>query len=169
MFDYFSLILWILIAVIGLVIYVNPSFWVRTMYEGFEEEPPKIQNTAENPVAATVVEKPALNTMLRNLEQLIATPGIVADTTPGMLTEVDSKSYTSNNGRQQPAESESNTMSKPKQLDQPEEQSNALKQGKVFQRVIEVPVPRICPQCPTCPNMRDYIRKDSIPCWSCKL
>ena len=22
---------------------------------------------------------------------------------------------------------------------------------------------------PNCPDMRDYIRKDSIPCWGCKL
>jgi hypothetical protein len=23
--------------------------------------------------------------------------------------------------------------------------------------------------CPKCPDMRDYVRKDSIPCWACKL
>jgi hypothetical protein len=26
-----------------------------------------------------------------------------------------------------------------------------------------------CPPAPKCPDMRDYIRKDSIPCWGCKL
>ena len=25
------------------------------------------------------------------------------------------------------------------------------------------------PVSPNCPDMRDYIRKDSIPCWGCKL
>jgi len=29
--------------------------------------------------------------------------------------------------------------------------------------------PIVCPPAPICPNMRDYIKKDSIPCWGCKL
>ena len=41
------------------------------------------------------------------------------------------------------------------------------------------PVCPVCPVCPTdkkkcpppkvCPNMQDYIRKDQIPCWGCKI
>ena len=29
--------------------------------------------------------------------------------------------------------------------------------------------PTACPRCPSCPDMSAYIRKDSIPCWGCKL
>jgi hypothetical protein len=36
-------------------------------------------------------------------------------------------------------------------------------------RVIEKLVPRMCPPQQQCPDMSGYIRKDSIPCWGCKL
>jgi hypothetical protein len=26
-----------------------------------------------------------------------------------------------------------------------------------------------CPECPKCPPPKDYIRKDDIPCWACKI
>ena len=26
-----------------------------------------------------------------------------------------------------------------------------------------------CPKCPECPSPKDYIHKDSIPCWACKI
>ncbi len=31
------------------------------------------------------------------------------------------------------------------------------------------PVKPKCPKCPPMPDMSQYIRKDSIPCWACKL
>ena len=70
------------------------------------------------------------------------------------------------------------TKSMPQQLYVPEKPSASLKQGKSFIESVafpEQPKARVkpliqtCPPVQHCPNMSDYIRKDSIPCWSCKL
>jgi hypothetical protein len=54
--------------------------------------------------------------------------------------------------------------------------SEVLSQGIAFQQTIPVvPVPKVITKVVKvkvpnhCPDMTDYIRKDSIPCWACKL
>jgi len=54
--------------------------------------------------------------------------------------------------------------------------SKVLPQGIAFQRTLPVaPVPKVITKVVKvkvpnhCPDMTDYIRKDSIPCWGCKL
>ena len=187
MWDYFSMIFWVIVAVIGLVLYANPSFWVRHMYEGFN-------TVQQQPATATQQQQQQppmnVNSMLRNLEQLINTPGNSAnipDVRPTMPSAEQVVQHQSNTGREQPKEAES-TKSSPQAVNQPQVPSSALEQGRAFQqtkpntnasvkeiikeRIVEVPVPRTCPRqeaCPTCPDMQQYIRKDSIPCWACKL
>ena len=167
MWDYFSMFLWVIIAFIGLVIYMNPSFLVRHTYEGFQSTT-AIQPTEQQQQQQQ--QQPVdMNVMMRNLEQLLNTPGNAPDLHPSMLTSTevgdgDKKSST------------------PQPLNHPIVASDALAQGKAFQsikpkeiikeRIVEVPVPRTCPkqqECPICPDMTNYIRKDSIPCWACKL
>lgn len=194
--DYFSLIFWSLLALVGLVLYTNPSFWVRRMYEGFATATGTAETATAPPPApapAPIAPAPApapiqTNVMLRNLEQLLGTPGNIPDVNPTMPSAPVEVQHVSNTGRQQPEESDGKS-SRPQPLDAPKVASSALEQGKVFQqtlpkaevavkeiikeRIVEVPVPRTCPQqqtrCPQCPDMQQYIRKDSIPCWACKL
>jgi hypothetical protein len=70
------------------------------------------------------------------------------------------------------------TKSMPQQLYVPEKPSASLSQGKSFTESVAFPEQpkapvqppiQTCPPVQHCPNMSDYIRKDSIPCWSCKL
>lgn len=187
MWDYFSMIFWVIIAVTGLVLYTNPSLWVRRMYEGFDTTP---QSTTQQPQLQqqqTAQPPTNVNSMLRNLEQLIGTPGNIPDVQPVMPSSAPATQHESNTGREQPQEAES-ISSSPQPLNQAQAASKVLEQGKAFQqtlpktetavkeiikeRIVEVPVPRACPRqeaCPTCPDMQQYIRKDSIPCWACKL
>jgi hypothetical protein len=198
MWDYFSMFLWVIIAFVGLAIYMNPSFLVRHSYteEGFEVQT-ATQAAKQTATQTSQQQKPLdINSMLRNLEQILHTPGNVPDVNPSMPSQPQPITYTAGAGagRQQPAESEQNKSSIPQPLNEPVISSNALAQGKAFQstkpqvaptqpqaaavkeiikeRIVEVPVPRTCPrqqECPVCPDMQNYIRKDSIPCWACKL
>lgn len=174
MWDYFSMLFWVIVAVVGLVLYTNPSMMVRHMYEGFDTQQ---QQPTQQPLN--------INSMLRNLEHLIGTPGMNPDARPMMPSEEPTQQHVSNTGREQPQESDGQS-SRPQSIEKKEEPSQALEQGRVFQqtkpqavkviikeRIVEVP--RACPpqqpqqECPVCPDMRNYIRKDSIPCWACKL
>jgi hypothetical protein len=186
MWDYFSMIFWVIIAVVGLVLYTNPSMLVRHMYEGFDAQPDKAQQQQQQeqqPQPKPQEQAPInVNSMLRNLEQLIGTPGNIPDVSPTMPTAVAEQPHASNTGREQPKETDGESS-----LHEPVSPGKALEQGKAFQqikpqalepqqiireRIVEVPVPRTCPRqeaCPVCPDMQQYIRKDSIPCWACKL
>jgi hypothetical protein len=185
MWGYFSIIFWVVIAVIGMALYTNPSMIPVRMYEGFYTAtgtPAAVGGPAHT---AAMRPAPAVNTMLRNLEQLIGTtPGYAPDVRPEMPQDASADPvHVSNTGRQQPQDSDAGRIaSRPQSVHAPPPSASAaLAQGKAFQqtvpvreRIVEVPVPRTCPsppatQCPTCPDMRDYIRKDSIPCWACKL
>ena len=182
MWDYFSMIFWVVIAVVGLILYTNPSMLVRRMYEGFDAHPTQPQAQVQIQQQAPI----NVNSMLRNLEQLIGTPGNIPDVRPTMPTATPEQPHASNTGREQPKEAEGKS-SLPQPVNEPASPSKVLEQGKAFQqtmqkpvetqqiireRIVEVPVPRTCPRqeaCPACPDMQQYIRKDSIPCWACKL
>lgn len=58
--------------------------------------------------------------------------------------------------------------------DEPEPDPKPRRRQKTRTIIKYVEIPRKCPPPqpqpkPKCPDMRDYIRKDSIPCWACKL
>jgi hypothetical protein len=186
MWDYFSLLFWLVIGVIGLALYLYPSFLVQHQYEGFTTD--SYEEGYENPAPKPDVPKPEVNALLRNLEQLIQTPGLAPDAAPKMPSAAIESVHQANTGREPPKEAECKS-SKPEPINQLAQPSLVLQQGRVFQeskpqtqtqqvkeiikeRIVHVPVPRTCPpkqDCPVCPDMRNYIRKDSIPCWACKL
>lgn len=176
---------WVIVAVVGLVLYTNPSMMVRHMYEGFNTQQQKAQPPNQSQGQTQQQAPLNVNSMLRNLEQLIGTPGMNPDTHPSMPSDELPQQHISNTGREQPQESDGQS-SRPQSVEKKEELSQALEQGRAFQqtkpqpvkeiikeRIVEVP--RACPpqqpqqECPVCPDMRNYIRKDSIPCWACKL
>jgi hypothetical protein len=152
----FTLLLWLGVFVLGLVIYFAPVFLNRRMYEGFADN-----DTKE---------------YLKKLKEIVQ-PLVTG--TPELAPEG--------------AETNSST---PSPSNPPQTISDVLAQGAAFQETIPAPIPEvekapansatgltsssIPPVCPPpkikyvkvpnkCPDMSQYIRKDSIPCWSCKL
>ena len=151
----FTLFTWMLLFVLGLAIYFAPVFLYRHMYEGFSDS--KLKEIMQSHVTGTPELTPD-----RHM--------IGAET----------------------------TSSTPSPSNQPERISDVLSQGVAFQgtvptlprKVETVPansadglnsscIPPVIPKTitkikyvkepNTCPDMSQYIRKDSIPCWSCKL
>lgn len=211
----FTLTVWILIAVLGLALYVYPALTVRHMYEGFTHDGTHHGTTPEAAAAAvataaaaaaakdnpeTIAPPPDMASLLQKVEALmapqIATPdldSVVADPPP---TKPKAK------GLKAQPESVQDIRSEPGEVEEEERPSGALEHGKSFQhkkprRAPEEDdeedeedrpththkkherherhekqhhhIPQECPPAVQCPNMRDYIRKDSIPCWACKL
>lgn len=138
-----TLSLWLAIFVFGLALYFMPVFFV---YEGFDEAAylKKLNKLLETQVAGT----PELSVEREDKDEETQSPD-GADTTssrPGKAADV-----------------------------QPD--NTVLDQGKAFQKARPARE-RACPTCPTCPtcppvkqcpDMSAYIKKDSIPCWACKL
>lgn len=171
---------WIGLAFLGFLFYVAPGFLVHRMYEGFESTP--IQ-----PVVNAI--KPSVPPA--NVSQLIeAIRGLTAGITetpsmesPTALTPV---SNTQGGVKKQP-DAITTSQSQPAPTRSPVSESEALKQGAGFiqtkpyktevdrvQQLASIvsqanvaPLPPM--ENPNCPDMRDYIRKDEIPCWSCNL
>jgi hypothetical protein len=176
----FDIAVWILIAVIGFVVYVMPAWNVRRSYEGFVTQATEAQQT------------PTIPFNLNDLASLIGTPTQQAENPPA-----------SSSGLQAQPEEHASTKSQPAKPTEAPKVSDALQQGKAALQTMQKPaperepevlvkkqyirVPAKCPppppcprapKCPPapacppqvqCPDMTQYIRKDSIPCWGCKL
>jgi hypothetical protein len=160
---------WLGIAVLGFLLYLAPSFMVNHMYESFAtsttvptNEPPTINAVAPQPT-------PVSENVIAEMERLLNTTALESPTAPTPAIEA-------NGARQAPAEHTTmrSTPGNPRDTPVP---SAALAQGEVFsapppaapqqREVVVIRAP--APTCPNCPDMRDYIRKDSIPCWGCAL
>lgn len=213
-----TLLFWVVIGMLGFVLYISPGFFIHRMYESFNAP------AATNPVppAATGVAKAttvdasgstavnlqptpnaatqALPAGLDNLMKILGTP------MPTESPTAPPETPQSNSGTSIPQE-HSTTSSQPEAAKVAAAPSQALQQGDLFntttpqnpqpgtqgmlgsmgtqprapaERVVYVDRRRDdddweekCQQQPArnpnCPDMRDYIRKDSIPCWGCKL
>lgn len=180
---------WIGLALLGFLLYLAPGFLVHRMYEGFETAA-----TASTPVKPVVneirpSEPPAdVSQLLEAIRGLTAgiseTPSIESPTAPSP------SQATGGAIKKQPEDhiTQKSQPASPRQVPQP---SEALKQGAGFietkpypaevdraqrlaamatggeqRQVLEIQNPMMNPNCP---DMRDYIRKDAIPCWSCNL
>ncbi len=212
-----NLLFWVVIGLLGFILYISPGFFIHRMYESFtaagagaapataqpaaavkeidatgataatlaESQPPKPSNPSEN--------------QIKNLLEILNTPGM-----PGMPVESPTaqKAEPRAEGASQiPIEHET-TRSRPDAARSIPGPSEALKHGDLFkttlpqnpqpgtngmlgsmgtqarapaERVVYIERERERDSCdrpavnPNCPDMRDYIRKDSIPCWGCKL
>jgi len=205
----FTLTLWILIAVLGLALYVYPSLTVRHMYEGFVSKPGTTPEAAAAAVATAAVAAaakenpeaisppPDMATLLQKVEALMA-PQITTPDLDSVVAETPPEKPKSKGLQAQP-ESVKKIRSEPGDVEEEATPSGALEHGKSFQykkprRAPESEeededdaqgkpmascapkkkakarhISQDCPPAVQCPNMRDYIRKDSIPCWACKL
>jgi FtsZ-interacting cell division protein ZipA len=109
------------------------------------------------------------------MASLLATPVISA---PLPSPTAQDPVIVANGLKPQPSASTS-TRSMPQQTNMPETRSKSLDQGRSFMANAAFPAQPTPaqpirtsyrrPPVKQCPDMRDYIRKDSIPCWSCKL
>jgi len=207
----FTLSLWIGIAILGLVLYVAPAFFVRHMYEGFEKqdttkekekeeeekeekeeekeketkETKKTKETKETKETKKETEKDKekksendsstvsdLKSMLKKLEKLmepqIKTPD--TDTPPPSSSDKVKAS-----GLTKQPEYHDSVKSQPGTAKSYTSDNTCLEQGKNYKSLYpsdttyEKRIKQHCPPAVQCPDMRDYIRKDSIPCWACKL
>ena len=188
------LLFWMVIGVLGFLLYISPGIFVHRMYEGFTANGAGVATSA-NATGATVVnlqpsaapkETPINKNQIDNLLQILNTP-------------LDSPTKPQDQQTNRPIE-HATTKSQPESANVTPGPSQAATQGQLFnttkpgdpqpgvqgmlgsmgtqaqapaQREIiiqreVVEVPKVVVN-PNCPDMREYIRKDSIPCWGCKL
>jgi hypothetical protein len=151
------------------------------MYEAFDDT----KVTVGTPIG-TVVDKtvPApndsqsvgdLKSMLQKVETLMQ-PQIQTPEIDGLSSSFPTATPVNASGLTKQPESHDSVQSQP---GDPEALSthDSLKQGKSFQAITpgddtapdRRSIQQDCPPAVQCPDMRQYIRKDSIPCWACKL
>jgi len=231
-----SLLFWVIIGILGFVLYISPGFFIYRMYESFAAPIAPTAPTQQAATATTVnaTGATAVNLLptatapqhnaspenaLNNLMQLLNTPA--STESPTATAPVPQ----SNNGNAVPLE-HSSTRSQPESARATPAPSESLAQGDLYKTTTpkdpqpglqgmlgamgtqpRIPAERIVyvdrrreeerrdderrdderrddDRCdrdreeeryerparnPNCPDMRDYIRKDSIPCWGCKL
>ena len=170
----FTLILWIGIALVGLIVYVFPSLLVRHMYEAFDDSK---KATVPTSVPASNDSQPVgdLKSMLQNVERLMQ-PQIQTPEIDGLALPSPTTAPVLASGLIKQPDSHESVQSQP---GNPDDRSthDSLKQGKSFHAITpgdstapdHHPIKQDCPSPIQCPDMRQYIRKDSIPCWACKL
>ncbi len=159
-----------------------------------QTEPTKVNL---KPSAAPKITPPSQN-QIQNLQRLLDTPVLESPTAALALRDAPTQQV-GGAGRQQPAEydkirsmpgdpavlttpnlslghGKAFQASMPTEVSQVSRGSFGLYAPQRMQGTLtpaEVDYMRTIPQIPgynpNCPDMRDYIRKDSIPCWGCKL
>jgi hypothetical protein len=160
---------WLGLAVLGFLLYLAPSFMVNHMYESFATH-----DAVPTPTLPAPTPAPLIQNAMAELERVANTPVLASPTAPAPVVEVKG-------AKQAPVEYATvrSTPGNPRDLPVP---SVALQQGAAFCTSlprVPTPAPEVhreiivvqapAPRCPNCPDMRDYIRKDSIPCWGCSL
>jgi hypothetical protein len=178
--------LFIIIAILGLLIYsFSPQLTTFLRGEGFE--------TTENP---GTIDQKAIDNLFSVLStpnvasDNSGTPSLPAiqdaavnipktlPTLPGSASAMVSQEMTKAKEQVVGAPSTSNE-SKPASLEESKAESisPAISQGMTYRqnpmekiRTVYVPKPYPVPRyCPPVPDMNQYVKKDSVPCWACKL
>jgi hypothetical protein len=185
------LLFWIGIGILGFLLYISPGIFVHRMYEGFTATVGAGVVTSADATAAKVVNlqpsaAPVNNNQIDNLLQLLNTP---TDSPTRSQDPQSNRPIEHATTKSQPESA--NTAPGPSEAVKQGDLFNTTKPGDpqpgvqgmlgsmgtqgvapaqreiIIQREI-VEVPRVVTN-PNCPDMREYIRKDSIPCWGCKL
>jgi hypothetical protein len=213
-----NLLFWVFLGILGLLLYISPSYLVHRMYEGFAESLPKptkkmpkkteVNASSFKRVNLQPSKKPMASSQnqIQNLLDVLNTPvPLASPTAPNVQPTAPNVQPNASGAIAIPMEYET-TRSGPQSTREKAPPSEALKHGGLYantlprdplpgtqgmlgsmgnqaripaERIvyIERKKPRNCDydNCdkpasnPNCPDMRDYIRKDSIPCWGCKL
>jgi len=176
---------------------MTPPSQLKTVLDGYNDilyskETTGMTNTpsADAKQGTTGQDSPDMASLLQKVEALMASHTATPDL-DSVVAETPSAKPKAKGLKAQP-ESVKEIRSEPGDVEEEETPSGALEHGKSFQHKKprgapekekeeedeeDVPrkrrhrshIPQDCPPAVQCPNMRDYIRKDSIPCWACKL
>jgi hypothetical protein len=219
-----NLLFWVVIGLLGFVLYISPGFFIHRMYESFvatgagaaaavgaagaaAAQPPAVKEVdATGATAATLAASQPPNpsnpseNQIKNLLEILNTPGMSGAPDMPVQSPTAQKAEPRAEGASQiPIEHET-MRSRPEPARSIPGPSMALKHGDLFKTTLprnpqpgtngmlgsmgtqaRAPAERVVyiererESCerpavnPNCPDMRDYIRKDSIPCWGCKL
>ena len=193
-----NLFFWIAIGLLGLLLYISPGYFVYRMYESFTEKPQSV-NTVDTSGAAQVVLAPAKppknepKSIQNLLELLNTTPPLKSPTeiTPTPQSNSGNSIPIEYDTMRSRPEGANVALAESEALKQGDLYKSSLPlnpvpgtQGMIgsmgtqprsvpagMYQPREAPARNYNPQVgnPNCPDMRDYIRKDSIPCWGCKL
>jgi hypothetical protein len=135
-----------------------------------EKEEEKDDKKSEND-SRTVSD---LKTMLKKLEKLME-PQIKTPDTDTPPPKDSSSDKVKASGLTKQPEYHDSVKSQPGTSESYRSDDTCLEQGKNYKSMYpsdtnyEKRIKQQCPPAVQCPDMRDYIRKDSIPCWACKL
>jgi hypothetical protein len=180
-----KLYFWLGLALLGFLLYVAPGFLVRRMYEGFETS--VAANAADaNAIGGSLLTAAATPTTPL-LDKLASAGAEEPDSRPSPTAPTP---IVGSSGSRAVPTASSTSLSQPSSTRELPQESEALKQGtgfldsKPFPAELDVEQksarvlgmegavnPAVVQgfQNPSCPDMRDYIRKDKIPCWACNL
>jgi hypothetical protein len=212
-----NLLFWVVIGLLGFILYISPGFFIHRMYESFvatgaapavagaaAAQPPAVKEVdATGATAATLAASQPPNpsnpseNQIKNLLEILNTPGMSG--MPVQSPTAQKAEPRAEGASQIPIEHET-MRSRPEPARSIPGPSMALKHGDLFKTTLprnpqpgtngmlgsmgtqaRAPAERVVyiererDSCdrpavnPNCPDMRDYIRKDSIPCWGCKL
>lgn len=189
----FTVLLWAAIFALGLVLYFAPIFLSNYINEGFEATPPEdatlYLKQLQELLKPQVIGTPNLDSLTKlhdGAETTSSTPATpnTPSTTSTVLAQgaafqktiptKDLSGAVVNKETQVPAKSILDTT----EVTKPKAKYDTINYTQPQIQYIKVPVEKKCPpqrKCPSippptqCPDMSQYIRKDSIPCWSCKL
>jgi hypothetical protein len=181
----FTVLLWAVIFALGLVLYFAPVFLRKYISEGFEATPPEdttlYLKQLQEILKPQVVGTPNLGSLTKLHEGAATTSSTPATpNTPATNSTVLAqgaafqKTIPTIDLSGAPVKSILDTTESAK----PKSKLDSMNYTQPQIQYIKVPVEKKCPpqrKCPSipppkqCPDMSQYIRKDSIPCWSCKL
>lgn len=187
---------WIGIGVLGFLLYISPGLFIHRMYEGYAAAPAatapvqtadatagKVVNLAPSaPPKQTPPTQNQLDNLMKLLDTPMSSPTAPEQATNGAPIEHDTTKSRPESTNVSPGPSEAvkqgnlyNTTlpANPQpgvqgMLGSMGTQARAPAERQIIIQREVVEVPRVVTN-PNCPDMRDYIRKDSIPCWGCKL
>lgn len=184
-----KLYFWIGLALLGFLLYIAPGYLVRKMYEGFES--PAIGTNAATLAESTApllgAPCPAPKPSSALLGRMAYAGSVEPDSRPSPTAPEPIVGGAGSRATPLPASTSLSQPGSPRDVPQA---SEALEQGAGFleskpfpadldieqktQRVLGNEVVGAASVVqgfanPSCPDMRDYIRKDKIPCWACTL
>jgi hypothetical protein len=155
------IIAWVVIGIIGVVLYAAPTHILKLVKEGF--------HTIVNGVGVSgdVLTPKQLDTLMT----VVGSPNFYGTET------------SSSGGKAQPDGVSGSTESKSSDADVKNVSCASSGQGIAYRKMTDPGAPSsanmktqdsclpepIPENSPKCPDLKDYIRKDKIPCWGCKL
>jgi hypothetical protein len=175
----FTVLLWAVIFALGLVLYFAPVFLSKYISEGFEATPPEdtklylkqLQEILKPQVAGTP-NLDSLSKLHEGAETTSSTPATPNTPTTNSTVLAQGAAFQKTIPTKDLSGAPVKSILDTTESTKPKSKVDTINYTQPQIQYVKVPVQRKCPPIPPpkqCPDMSQYIRKDSIPCWSCKL